>query len=156
MTALAAIRENDRKDGVILAIPMIAAEIIYKGSTAILDATSKLAKTNDGTTVTLSADDVFAGVAVETVDNSGGAASDKQVRLFQTGDLLFNFPSGDAIGQDDVGKNVYINNVSDDGEVTITLDGGGVDLQIGFIVAVGDDAHTAYVRIDNAIGNVAA
>lgn len=155
MTALAASREADRMDGVINDQPVLAAEIIYKGSTVVLDATNKLAFSNDGTTNTLSAGDAFAGICVETADNSDGLASAIQVRVFTKGVFLLPFAAGDSIGQDDVSKAVYVNNTSDDGEVTITADG-GVDLQIGTIYKVGPTANTAYVLIDNAINNVAA
>jgi len=152
MSALATIRETDRKDGVIVAHPVLAGEILYKGSTCVLDTTTKTAQSNDGTTVLLSAGDIFAGVVVETVDNTAGG---KSVRLYKKGTFLFPFPVGDGMATTKVGLPVYINNTSDDGTVTLTTDA-GVDLKIGIVAQLGDTANTAYVQIDNAIGNTAA
>jgi hypothetical protein len=145
--------ENARKEGVIQATPMIASEIIYKGAQVLVASATGLAFTNDGTTNTLANGDIFGGIAVETVDNSGGAASDKDVRAYRKGSFLM--PFSDTLTQANVGDKVYINNVTDDSVVTVTSDTGNPQITIGEIVEF-VSANRAYVAIDNYVGNVAA
>jgi len=143
MTAKTSGSENQRKDWIIQECPMIADEIIYKGSTVILDSSSKLAKTNDGTVVTLAAGDIFAGIAVETVDSTGFIAWATYVRAYRTGSHLLTFT--DTLTQADVWKKVYINNTTDDAAVTVTKDS-WVDVMIWYVVEF-VSASTAIVSI---------
>ena len=153
MTARAENQETARKDGVIQAHPVLAAEKIWKGVPVILDGTSGFLQENDGTTITLANGDVFAGISLETIDNSDGANGDLECRVYQTGSFLLEF--SDTLDQGDNGALVYMNNVSDDSVVTITSDTGNPQLTIGHIVRFVDATH-AYVSIDKYVGNIAA
>lgn len=136
----------------IQAHPMIAAEIIYKGTPVLLRAAGR-AYSNDGTTNDIAAGDVFCGISVEKVDNSAGAAGDNSVRCFINGRHLLTFSDTLTIANE--GDDVYVNSVSDDNVVTIT-DGttGIVGVTIGRIAEFVDATH-AYVLIDNCIYNKA-
>lgn len=147
MAAKTTATETSRKDGIIQNIPMIASETIYKGSTVIIGASTGLAFTNDGTTNTLSAGDIFAGIAVET-STSNGVAGVESVNVYRKGS--FYLPFTDTLTQANVGDKVYVNNTSDDGAVTITVDA-GVDVQIGNIVEF-VSANLAVVSIDGFAG----
>lgn len=149
MAAKTAAHDDQRKDGQIVAYKMAASETIYKGSTVVLQ--GGYAQTNDGTTNTLDAGDVFAGICVETKANAG-SAGDENVRVYTDGNVVVDVV--DTITQANVGDKVYINNTSDDGAVTITTDA-GVDLEVGVIVEF-ISANKARIAIRNAIGNVAA
>ncbi len=150
MTARTSISETDRKDGLIQAYPMVDGEVIYKGSTAIIDATSGLLQTNDGTTITLANGDIFAGIAVETVNNS---TNDQKCRVYRTGTFLVDI--SDTIAQANVGDEVYLNNVTDDSTLTITSDTANPQITVGQIVEF-VSANKAYISIDNYVGNVGA
>ena len=152
MTAKTVATETERKDGKLLAFPVLANETIYKGSTVVLDATSRFAQTNDGADITLANGDIFLGVCFETVENKG-ANGDENVRVMRDGVHLFDFV--DTLSSADLGKDVFINNISDDGAVTTTSDTGSPQIKIGTIVEVVSTTK-ARVQIDNAIGNVAA
>ena len=156
MTALATTREADRQDGVLIPHPVLAAEKIYKGSTVLLKATAKSAFSNDGVTNTLALD-YFAGIAASTADNSSGLVGAVSVDVFKTGCFLLPFAAGDTISAASVGLPVYVNNVTDDGEVTITPDAtlSEYNLKIGYITELGTTADTAWVQIDRQIGAVA-
>ena len=144
--------ETARKDGVIQAIPMIASETVYKGTPTLIKSASGHAFSNDGTTNTLAAGDIFAGISVETVTNSGAAAS-VSVNVYRKGSFLLTF--SDTLTQANLGDKVYVNNVSDDNVVTVTTNTGNPQITIGSIVEF-VSANTAYVSIDNFVGNVAA
>lgn len=78
MSALSEDRNIWRRDGQMLAIPVAQGSVIYKG--ALVCRSGGLA---------VAADDEaglsFAGVAVESVDNSGGADAAVSVRVWQSG-----------------------------------------------------------------------
>lgn len=150
MSAKSAATETSRKDGVIQSIPMIANEIIYKGSTVMIDAASGLAQTNDWSAITLDAGDIFAGIAVETATSV--ASWDTNVRVYRDGSFLLTF--SDTLTQADVGSKVYINNTTDDAVVTITSDETTVQCTIWEIVEF-VSASTAYVSINKYVWYVA-
>ncbi len=150
MTARTTTIDAIRKDWVIQYYPMITNEIIYKGSTVMLNNTSRHAFTNDWVTNSLVADDIFAGIAVETADSTDITAWEEWVRVFRKGSFLLEFT--DTLDQWDVGSKVYVNNTSDDGWVTITTDS-WVDVEIWEIVEF-VSANLAYVSIKT--GEVAA
>lgn len=130
MTARSESTETQRKDGKMLAFPVAASEKIYKGSTVLL--ASGYAQTNDGTDNTLSVGDQFAGICVETIDNTG-SAGDEDVRVERDG--VHTLPFSDTLAQSDVGSPVYINNDTDDSVVSITSDtSGNPQVQIGVLV----------------------
>lgn len=101
--ALAAAAEVNRfTDQDIREFPMAASVKIWKGALVGLHPISGLAKPYEPP-------DYFAGVAYETVDNSSGAASADNVRVFVKGDFEMTVT---GVGDEDSGKAVYA--VSDD------------------------------------------
>lgn len=88
-------------------LPVIASDIIYEGA-AVGDNGSGLARP-------LVAADPFLGFAKERCDNSAGAASARNVKVFERGKIEL-----DVVGvasADDVGETVY---ASDDDTFTLT------------------------------------
>lgn len=151
MAAKTANTEATRKDGVIISTPMIASEIIYKSTPTFVKAAGD-AFSNDGTTNTLAAGDVFIGISVEMADNSTGAAQAESVRTYTEGLFLLTF--SDTITKANVGDDVYVNNASDDSVVTITSDTGNPQVTIGKIAQF-VSANTAYVSITNCFAKAA-
>jgi len=147
MTARTSDFDAVRKDGQMISTPMIAAEIIYKGTPVFAKAAGD-AFSNDGTTNTLAVGDVFIGVAVEGVDNSAGAAQAKEVRTYLEG--CFLLPFSDTLTKANQGDAVYVNNASDDSVVTITTDTGNPQVTIGQIAQF-VSANLAYVKL---VGNL--
>lgn len=145
MTAKTSNTDATRKDGIMISCPMLAAEIIYKGTPTFAKASGSLAFSNDGTTNTLANGDTFLGISVEEVDNSTGAASAEFVRTYIEGTFLL--PISDTITQANVGDKVYVNNVSDDITTTITSDAGNPEACIG-VISEFVSANSAYVKID--------
>lgn len=143
MTAKTSASETSRKDWIIQAFPMITNEIIYKGWPVIIGTSTWYAFTNDWTTNTLSAGDIFAGICVETADSTWITAGEQDVRVYRTGSFLL--PISDTITQANVGDKVYINNTTDDSTFTITKDG-GVDVLVWKIVEF-VSANSAYVTL---------
>lgn len=95
MTATATARGGKRKDGELIAYKMAAVKI-PKGALVNISA--------DGyaTNATDTAGETFAGVAYETVDNSGGSAGDLSIRVETTGTFVFVDGGGNG-AQTDVG-----------------------------------------------------
>lgn len=152
MTAIAEARDIARKDGVIQNFPVQASVKIYKGTPSIIDTDGYL-QTNDGVTTLVANGDIFAGISIDTADNSSGSAGDIDCRAYQNGSFIMEF--SDTLAQANVGDLVYVNNVSDDSVVTNTSDTGQPQFTIGQIVEFVDASH-AYVLIDNYVGNIAA
>ncbi|MFQ5894105.1 MAG: hypothetical protein ACE5H5_07300 [Nitrospinota bacterium] len=99
MAALTENRETDRKDGVLLAIPVAAATVIYKGALCAVNASGYLVPASD-----------TAGlrgglVAYEQADNSGGADGDIKCRCYRRGIFLYDATS---ITQAMVGQMMYV------------------------------------------------
>ena len=151
MTAKTANTEAIRKEGQMISTPVIAAEIIYKGTPTFAKAAGD-AFSNDGTTNTLAAGDVFLGISVEEADNSTGAAGAIDVRTYIEGCFLLTF--SDTITKANQGDDVYVNNASDDSVVTITTDTGNPQVTIGKIAQF-VSANTAYVKITGALTKAA-
>ena len=107
MAALTAAKEVSEKDGVVRAMP-VAVDIIYRGALCTINAAGFLAPAG------LAVSEVFAGVAEETVDNSGGSAGDLRCKVKTEGRYLLE---GAGFAQGDVGVVVY---ASDDQTVTKT------------------------------------
>lgn len=78
-------------------------DIIYGGCIVVIDTTSS-GYAFDGTAP--AADLVFAGIAMESVDNSGGSAGDKSVRVWTTGE--FEFTIAATADQTYVGQAAYL------------------------------------------------
>ena len=145
MAAKTAAHDEQRKDWIIVAQKMAATETIYKWSTAVLQ--WGYAQTNDGTTNTLDAGDIFAWICVETKTNDGVDGAE-DVRLFTEWNVIVDVV--DTIDQTDVWAALYINNTSDDGAVTITVDA-GVDLKV-WIITEFISANKARMLIQNIWG----
>ncbi|NLN75875.1 MAG: hypothetical protein GX139_06155 [Armatimonadetes bacterium] len=100
MTATTTARESKRKDGAIICYPMANVKI-PKGALVNINASGYATNASD------TASETFAGVAYETVDNSGGSAGDIGIRVQTTG--TFVFVDGGANGaQTDVGVGFHI------------------------------------------------
>ncbi|MEN6521269.1 MAG: hypothetical protein ABFD46_08995 [Armatimonadota bacterium] len=82
MTATTTARESKRKDGELIAYKMAAVKI-PKGALVNINAAGFATNASD------TAGETFVGVAYETVDNSAGAAGDKEIRVETTGTFVF-------------------------------------------------------------------
>lgn len=153
MSARTAAYEADRKDGVLENYPVIAAEIIYKGTPVWTRAASGHAYSNDGTTNALEAGDVFVGICEETVDNSAGAAAAKDVIVRTKGTFLL--PILGTVTQAKVGEAIYVNNVSDDAAVTLTTAASNIEARIGTLRKY-VTSTTGWVNIDRYVDTPAA
>lgn len=97
MANLIASRPDQRQEGILIDVPLAAVKV-FKGANVSYNAAG-FAKGSSDTT-----GEVFAGVAIETVDNSAGAAGAKIVRVWREG--VLSMPIVGAT-QAAVGKNVY-------------------------------------------------
>lgn len=113
-------RDDKRQNGELLAVPVAAVKV---------NAGSILTFNSSGFADVGDASEPLAGVAMETVDNSGGSAGDKEVRVWRTG--IFSFVSSGLVAGD-VGKAVV---VVDDQTVALSSAGAG-KVQIGRIARV--------------------
>lgn len=107
MAALTVNKEVSQKPGDIQAHKMAAVEI-FRGALVKLNAAGFLAP------CAAEAGAVFAGIAVEDYDNSGGAAGDEEIRVLKEGQFLLE---GAGFAQTDVGQPVF---ASDDQTITKT------------------------------------
>ena len=121
MADLTAPRHDERQTGEILALPLAAVKV-FAGSILTYNAAG-YADVGD-------ASEALAGVAIETVDNSAGAAGDVDVRVHRSGVFKFN-AAGLTVA--DNGKAVQIG--GDDNTVAIGTAGAG-KVQIGRIARV--------------------
>jgi len=108
MSVLAKGTNIDSKDGIYVAHKMAAVKI-YQGALVNINAAGFVDNCADGMTGAF-----FAGVAVETVDNSAGAAGDKYIRVQKVG--IVKLPCS-GMAQADVGTPVL---ASDNNTVTKT------------------------------------
>ncbi len=99
MAALSDNRETDRKDGILLAIPVKGSTIIYKGALVAIDANGFLVPASDTAALRSGL------VAYEKVDNSTGADGDVKCRCYRKGIFLFDATS---ITQAMVGQMMYV------------------------------------------------
>ena len=106
--ALAANVELLEQEGKLLSLPVVASDIVYKGALVKINAAGYAAPAAP------EAGSNFAGVAYEKVDNSTGAAGDKEVRVVV--ERCFAL-AGSVFSQADVGSKVY---ATDDGVITTT------------------------------------
>jgi hypothetical protein len=107
MTTLAADKSRAYELGDIQELPVVATDIIYEGA-AVGDNASGYARP-------LVAADPFLGFAESKVDNSAGAAGDKNVRVRVRGQIVLSVTGVTGVG--DVGETVY---ASDDDTFTLT------------------------------------
>jgi len=131
MPALTAERDTKRRAGDQMSLPVAAATKLFAGSIVAVSAATGFA-----TKGAVAANLVAVGVARETVDNSAGAAGDKQVPVDREGWFKFaNSAAADAIARDDIGKDCYM---VDDQTVALT-DGGATRSKAGKIRDVDAD-----------------
>lgn len=87
MSNLTAARADGRQEGILVDVPIAASTTIYKGSNVNYNTSGYAKKAAD------TASEVFAGVAMETIDNSAGAAGDTYVRVWKEGVFSMNCAS---------------------------------------------------------------
>lgn len=149
MTALAAnLQVFELREGWQIEAPVLAAEIIYKGSPVFMNSSGR-AYAPDGTTNTPVVGDTFLGFAYEKVDNSGGAAEDKDVRIVSRG--IVKMPLAGTPTQAKVGQPVFYNVVGDDATLTLTNDLTAIACNVGIFIEYIDSSN-GYVMIDGACG----
>ena len=107
MANLTAAREDFRQDGELVLYPVKGSTKLYKGSIVAIDTGGYAVKGAD------TANYRFAGIAYETVDNTGADGA-KTIRCWRKGVFELNTP--DTATQASVGKLVYI---SDDNNVAL-------------------------------------
>lgn len=100
MAAATADRDDKRRDDLSLDFPLAAVKV-YKGTLLSVNSAGYATPATD------TAGETVIGVAEETVDNSGGAAGDENVRVYRTGSFELAYGAGDA-DQADVGQLVYV------------------------------------------------
>jgi len=137
MTALSSPYDARRKDGSLLASAMAAEARIYKGGLITVATATGLAQPGtDGAGL------VFAGVAYESADNTGGAAGARTVRILKTG--VYTYAKTGA-SQTNVGKVVFL---VDDNTVSIAATTNNI--ACGIVVGVPDGSHVQ-IRIDSKV-----
>ncbi len=122
------------KEGKLLAHPVVASDVIYKGALLKHNAAGYLAP------MAAESGAFFAGIAYETVDNSAGSAGDVACKVMKVGTFLM-VTSGMA--QADVGSTVY---ASDDATFSTTQ--ASNEVAVGVITEY-VSATSVWVRIDN-------
>ena len=108
------------RPGEVLSLAMAAEEIFRGGAVGIVLGTGYVTKYVYGT-----ASMRFVGIATEHVDNSGGSAGDKRIRVMRKGVVEFN-QSGLAVT--DIGKPAYL---SDDNTISTTVYGAAIGIIVG-------------------------
>lgn len=131
MSALSAKVEVQRKDVNILQ-HKVAAVKVYEGGLCKLNAAGFLAPCSAESGA------VFAGVCIETKDNSGGSAGDLKARVYKDGIFLL---TGSGFAQTDVGQAVY---ATDDQTITKT---NAADKQRVGVIAEYESSTQVWVRI---------
>jgi len=139
MAAATASREALTKAGDVVRYPVAAAQHLYKGTLIVLNAAGYLEAGTDA------AGKVFAGVAYEASNNSGGASGNTTCTVYKTG--TFVFAAGAAATQAWVGQQACL---VDDQTVALAATTTN-DIAVGFIVEV-LSASQVRVRIDRAVG----
>jgi predicted RecA/RadA family phage recombinase len=139
MSALTDTREVKRKDGGYQNYKLGAAKKVYKGAMVV---NAQAGATNGYLEpLTDAAQKSFAGVSVDTSDNSAGSSGAKEARVFKSG--VFEFAKASAV-QTDVGRKCY---GLDDQTVGLTTTN---SILVGVIEEIIDSATVA-VRIDTAV-----
>jgi len=148
MAYAAATTDRDTKysDGKIISVKMEAVKICKGGFVCTGNNTGYATNT-----VTATHSD-YLGVAFETVDNSGGSAGDKSIRIQTYGVHSFVAASAD---QTWVGGEVYWSTGSSGDNVTVVNKDPGVEIKVGRVVEVVSETEVR-VRIDNYACNYSA
>lgn len=136
MAALTADYNPLDKEGILVAYPVGAGARIYKGALVSVRSDGYAYPARSGT-----ATDQFVGVAIESVDNTGGAAGAKSVRVQKQGTFVYN---GTGFTQASVGQAFY---AADDNTLTTTATNNQL---VGYGVEYISSAKLR-IRIDNAV-----
>jgi hypothetical protein len=131
-------REIDYKKHSIASYPVAANTRIYKGALVVVRNTDGMAynaRTGNNST------DFFVGIAIETVDNTGGAPGARRIRVAKEGSGVY---TGTGFTQTNVSAIAY---ATDENTVTTTA---GSNVAVGHIVEVLSSTR-ARVRIDNLV-----
>ena len=128
MADLTAVRDDQRQNGELVAVALAAVKV-FKGALLTFNS-SGYADVGD-------ANERFAGVAVETVDNSGGNAGDKTVRVWRRGVVSVGC-SGAT--QATVGQLAYVSE-----DQTVTFSGAANAIPMGTVV---EYVSATEVRVD--------
>jgi hypothetical protein len=125
-------RDKGKMDGKLLSLPMAAVKIC-KGS---------LVQISSGyvTSAAPVASQIFAGVAYETVDNSGGSPGDLNIRVETEG--IFSFAITDTAAAAHVGLEVYWDDATS--SVNVVQADPGIGAKVGRIVEI---VSTGEVRV---------
>lgn len=134
--ALSAAKETRRAVDPLVSIPLLDEAVIWKGALVNHDATTGTLKPAADTE-----NELFAGVAAESVDNTGGSEAGKSCRVYKTGVFDMKFGAGSAANAH-LGKLVY---VTDDESVDL-VGTTTYDIAVGHIVGI-VDADNVRVRI---------
>lgn len=138
MTALSVDRDTPQIKGEFYFYPMIASDIIYKGSIVVLDSSGNA---EPGSTAT---GKMAVGRAEEYKDNSAGSATDKSIKV-RTG--VFRFGNGDVITKAHIGDTAWI---VDDQTVSKASSGKS---QAGIIVDVDSLGVWVLIRPEVTLGS---
>ena len=134
MSATGTAREAKRKDGELISYKM-SNVAIPKGALVNINTSGYAVNASDTQYET------FAGVAYETVDNSGGQAGDLEIRVQTTGSFVFVDGGGNgAITDVGVQFNIVDNQTITDASTSYTLKAGACVESLG--------ANTTRIRID--------
>lgn len=136
MPALTGAYDPQDKPGKLVSYRVGANAVIYKGALVSVRNDGYAYPSRSGTS-----SDVFVGVAFETVDNTGGSAGAKSVRVWKEGTYVYN---GSDFTQASTGQPMY---AADDNTLTPTSTNNQL---VGYVVEV-LSATQARVRINNAV-----
>jgi hypothetical protein len=125
---------NEKK---IKSVPMGAVKL-YRGAIVVLTTAGYANKPTN------TAGERMLGVALETVDNSGGSSGDKEIRVATDG--IWNFAKSGTITQANAGQAVY---ASDDQTVYQTVNNNLVG-KVSHVESVGDSSGTIWYDISEA------
>lgn len=134
--------ETNYREGVINTFFMGAAKLIEKGNPVYTKTATGLAF-QPSSTDNVAAGDLFIGIAVETIDNTLGAASAASVRVYSLG--VHQVPNTGSITQTSVGKAIKITAAG-------VLAAGIPTTRIG--TCVGVTTALVDIAIDGSIGNI--
>lgn len=136
MGALTEDRNTPRKEGVELAFDVVADDCIYGGSLAAVNAAGYLNPGSDTAAL------IFAGVAMERADNTGGAAGDISCRVRRKGVFLLAIAAATIAN---IGDDVYLVDDQTVGLAATTTN----DIKCGTIWGV-ESATQVWVDIETA------
>lgn len=136
MPALTSAYDPQDKPGELVSYQVGANTVLYKGALVSVRSDGYAYPSRSGTS-----SDAFVGVVFETVDNRGGTAGAKSVRVCKRGTYVYN---GSGFTQASVGQAMY---AADDNTLTTTSTNNQL---VGYVVEV-LSATRARVRIDNAV-----